>query len=116
METAFIHGHQSQVEVREGSERPAESFPPLLLQRGEALISSQTYLKLLDSRLRGNDINKRNWIFYEAVNFESTLIIVSTSQVMRVFKKPVDCNTQSKLYDTFSQTNRLRQSSFSYDG
>jgi len=26
-------------------------------------------LKLLDSRLRGNDINKRNWTFYEAVNF-----------------------------------------------
>jgi len=28
-------------------------------------------MKLLDSRLRGNDILKRKWTFYEAVNIEN---------------------------------------------
>ena len=43
-------------------------------------------------------------IFEIPFNFKSTLIIASTPQVMRTLKKPIDCNTQSKLFDTFSQT------------
>ena len=30
-------------------------------------------LKSLDSRLRGNDGEKRKWTFYESINFDFTL-------------------------------------------